>query len=193
VPRAGCAYFLDIDLGSGDSVWLRELWEAERGAAAGAPQSQETAGADAVDSKPFFLFQQPRDDLPVTLAVESLHYECVPHSTSVQIYAVVRNCAQRTVAYNAQLCAHRFCSGQEQQWLCPLTTVSGRIDSLAPGLSACVSALVRVPVDVFVRCQREYVQFAVALVWREESGEEEKESVAAAKAVAVLNSLVATK
>jgi hypothetical protein len=160
---------LETDHGVGDSVWLRELRAAES-ASAGV---QEVDGAEDEDDESLFAFQRPKVVLPATLVVDNLHYECVPHSTSVQVFAVVCNRSTRAVAFSTQLRAYT-CGGDTQHRPCPLSTVSGKVDALLPGQTACVSALVRVPTDEFVRCQREYVQFVVGLAWREESGGVEK-------------------
>jgi hypothetical protein len=157
---------LETDQSIGDSVWLRELRAAES-ASAGVLQKKEAGGAEDEDEESLFAFQRPIVVLPTTLVVVSLHYECVPHSTSVQVFAVVYNRSMKAVAFNTQLSAYT-CGGDTQHLPCPLSTVSGKVDHLLPGQTACVSALVRVPTNEFVRCQREYVQFVVALAWREE-------------------------
>jgi hypothetical protein len=78
------------------------------------------------------------------LQLRSLHYRCVPHTTHVEVSAVVHNPSTSCEVYHVHLAAYSAVAHSS------VHCVSGRADTLKPDHTVCIRALLRVPQSVFV-------------------------------------------
>jgi hypothetical protein len=99
-------------------------------------------------------------DSKCALQLRSLHYRCVPGTTHVEVSAVVYNPSSSCEVY--QLHGAAYSADAHFSVHC----VSGRADTLKPGHTVCIKALLRMPRSAFVNEGGPSLSFKVALSYR---------------------------
>jgi hypothetical protein len=94
------------------------------------------------------------------LQLRSLHYRCVPHTTHVEVSAVVYNPSSSCEVYQLHLAAYSADAHFS------VHCVSGRADTLKPGHTVCIRAQLRMPQSAFVSEGGHFLSVRVALSYR---------------------------